>query len=143
VGINARIREYPATDYYSDYAGKPSFVHDNDLGLIVSVWGPDYPTGLGFFPLLVDGDSITSTSNNNLSEIDDSAIDGLLDKAATTKDQTTRDGVSAELDRVVMERAVILPLVYDKSLLYRGSRLTNVYVNQMFGGYDYASLGVR
>ncbi|MBC6470653.1 ABC transporter substrate-binding protein [Actinomadura alba] len=143
VGIKARIREYPATDYYRDHAGKPSFVHANDLGLIVSVWGPDYPTGLGFFPPLIDGDGITSTNNNNLAEIDDTEINGLLDKAAVTKDQTARDGVTAELDRTVMDRAVILPLVYDKSLLYRGSRLTNVYVSQMFGGYDYASLGLE
>jgi ABC-type transport system substrate-binding protein/serine/threonine protein kinase len=142
-GITARIREYPVNDFYQDYAGKPSFVHKTGLGMIVSVWGPDYPTGLGFLPLLVDGRNILPTSNNNLAELNDPEINGLLDKAAQTRDQTTREGVTAELDRKVMDRAVIVPLVYDKSLLYRGSRLTNVYVSQMFGGYDYASLGLR
>ncbi|MBC6460798.1 ABC transporter substrate-binding protein [Actinomadura sp. HBU206391] len=142
-GITLRIREYPVTEFFRDYAGKPDYVHKNDIGMILSVWGPDYPTGLGFFPLLIDGRNITSSNNNNLSELNDSEINGLLDQAAQTRDQKTREGVTAEIDRKVMDRAAIVPLVYDKAVLYRGSRLTNVYVSQMFGGYDYACLGVQ
>ncbi len=32
--------------------------------------------------------------------------------------------------------------MYAKALLVRGSKLTNVYYNEQFGGYDYTALGV-
>ena len=110
--------------------------------MIVSAWGPDHPTGLGFLPSLVDGRQIRPAGNNNLAELNDPGINALLDQVARTADQATRERLTAELDRKVMDTAVLLPLVFDKALLYRGARLTNVSVNQVFGMYDYTSLGV-
>ena len=40
-----------------------------------------------------------------------------------------------------MQGAYILPEVYGKSLLYRGSDLENVYAYAPFGMYNYAVLG--
>ncbi len=40
-----------------------------------------------------------------------------------------------------MNQAVIYPGVYAKSLLLRGKDLTNVFVNQQFGMYDYTAFG--
>ena len=42
-----------------------------------------------------------------------------------------------------MKDAAILPGVYAKSLLYRPSTLTNVYVQPYYGMYNYAVLGVK
>jgi len=42
-----------------------------------------------------------------------------------------------------MKDAVILPEVYAKSLLYRSPQLTNVYVQQYYGMYNYAVLGLK
>ena len=41
-----------------------------------------------------------------------------------------------------MEEAVILPGVYAKACMLRGKKLTNVFVNEAFGMYDYLALGV-
>ena len=46
-----------------------------------------------------------------------------------------------QIDKRVMEEAVIYPGVYAKSLLMRGKNLTNVFVNDSFGYYDYLALG--
>jgi peptide/nickel transport system substrate-binding protein len=143
VGIRLEVRRYPVGKFFSDYAGRPESVHKNRLGMIVSAWGADFPAGLGFFPLLVDGRRILPTGNGNLSELNDPAINAMLDQAARTADRATREQLSAELDRKVMDSAAIVPLAYEEALLYRGSRLTNVYVNGLYGMYDYASLGVR
>jgi ABC-type transport system substrate-binding protein len=143
VGISVRTEEYPVTEFYSDNAGKPEFVHKNGLGMILSVWGPDYPTAMGFFPLLVDGRQIHATYNNNLSELNDSGVNDVLDRLAETRDRTTREGLTAELDRKVMGTAAIVPLLYDKIVLYRGPRLTNASVSQMYVGYDLTTLGIR
>jgi peptide/nickel transport system substrate-binding protein len=35
-----------------------------------------------------------------------------------------------------------LPGIYAKALLVRGQGLTNVFINEAFGYYDYISLGV-
>jgi peptide/nickel transport system substrate-binding protein len=41
-----------------------------------------------------------------------------------------------------MKDAVILPMVYQKVLLYRPPTLTNVYVQAYYGMYNYAVMGV-
>ena len=41
-----------------------------------------------------------------------------------------------------MKDAAILPMVYQKVLLYRPTNLTNVYVQAYYGMYNYAVLGV-
>jgi peptide/nickel transport system substrate-binding protein len=41
-----------------------------------------------------------------------------------------------------MKDAVILPMVYQKVVLYRPSNLTNVYVQAFYGMYNYAVMGV-
>jgi peptide/nickel transport system substrate-binding protein len=42
-----------------------------------------------------------------------------------------------------MESAALLPVVYEKTLLFRPKNLTNVFVNPAFGQYDYTALGVQ
>jgi peptide/nickel transport system substrate-binding protein len=42
-----------------------------------------------------------------------------------------------------MEEAVIYPGVYAKSVLVRGQGLTNVFVNNSYGMYDYMELGLE
>jgi ABC-type transport system substrate-binding protein/serine/threonine protein kinase len=141
-GIDLQIAEFETAQFYSDYAGKPEYVHKNGLGMILSAWGPDYPTATGFFPLLVDGRQILPSANNNLAELNDSGINALIDRLAGTKDRTTREGLTAELDRRVMSTGAIVPLTYDKAVLYRNPRLTNVSVSPMYVGYDLVTLGV-
>ncbi|MFB9832707.1 ABC transporter substrate-binding protein [Actinoallomurus acaciae] len=141
-GIEVRIQQYDAARFYTDYAGKPSYVHDHDIGMVLSVWGPDFPTATGFFPLLVDGRQITPTGNNNLSELDDPTVNGLLDQADQATDQKTREGMTARIDQAVMATGAIVPLVYDKVVLYRGTRLTNAAVSPVYVGYDLATAGV-
>jgi len=41
----------------------------------------------------------------------------------------------------VMEQAVIYPGLWAKTLMVRGQNLTNVFVNDQYGMYDYLSLG--
>lgn len=41
-----------------------------------------------------------------------------------------------------MATGAIVPLVYDKVVLYRGTRLTNAAVSPVYVGYDLATAGV-
>jgi len=42
-----------------------------------------------------------------------------------------------------MKQATFLPAVYAKALLYRSPALTNVMVQQVFGMYNYGTLGTK
>jgi peptide/nickel transport system substrate-binding protein len=56
---------------------------------------------------------------------------------------TARTRIWSRIDRRVMSDAAILPGVDAKALLFRNPRLTNVYVHQYYGMYDYANLGLK
>jgi ABC-type transport system substrate-binding protein/serine/threonine protein kinase len=142
VGIKATIAAYPTTQFYTDTAGKPDYVHKNGLGMILASWGPDYPAATGFFPLLVDGRHILPSSNSDMAELNDPGVNGLLDRLNDTRDQKTRDGLTAQLDHQVMNTGALVPLVNTRFVLYRNPRLTNAVVSQMYVGYDLATLGV-
>ncbi len=67
----------------------------------------------------------------------------MLDEAQVELDQATRESDWGAIDKRVMEEAVIYPGVYAKSVLLRSENLTNVFVNDSFGMYDYMEMGVK
>lgn len=140
-GITVAIKTYTPSDYYTKITGVPAKVHQDGLGILLYAWQADYPSGGGFLSALVDGRMITNTGNSNLSELNDSVVNNLLDQAAATSDGTQRDAVYAKADQTVLSDAAIVPLINAKAFLYRSPRLTNVYFSQAYGTYDYVSLG--
>ena len=59
------------------------------------------------------------------------------------QDEDTRNEMWGAIDERVMEEAVIYPGVYAKAVLLRGKNVTNVFVNESFGYYDYTAMGVK
>lgn len=143
VGIDARIEELDAASYYTRGPGRPATVRERGLGLAVTDWGSDYPTEYGFLAPLVDGRQIKPAGGNvNFAELADPRIEALIDAAVVAADPAARRELWQAVDRAVLEHAVILPLVYDKTLHYRGPRVTNVYVHPAFGLYDVQAMGL-
>lgn len=143
VGINAQIVAVDPSTYYSGVIGLPSNVKKQGLGLAVAGWGPDFPTPYGFFESIVDGRAIKPNGgNSNYAELNDPAINSLIDQAGSETDASKRNDLWAQVDQKVMDAAVYLPFVADKALTYRSPRLTNVYINQAFGIYDFVNIGV-
>ncbi|MEV7009058.1 ABC transporter substrate-binding protein [Streptosporangium sp. NPDC051022] len=143
VGIKLTIKKYPSGDWSAQYAGKPDFVHKNNLGIMIAGWGADWPSGFGFLSQIVDGRAIKASGNYNMMELNDKSIDDLLDKGIQTADAAARNEIWAQVDQKVMESAAFLPFVYEKTLIFRPSTLTNVYVHPAWGMYDYTWLGVK
>ncbi len=121
----------------------PNYVHQHDLGLAAGGWAPDWPDGYGFLYYLTAGPAISSAGNTNIEEQNDPAVNSLFEKAMATTDPAARNQIWAQIDRLTMQNAVILPGVYARSLLYRNPDLTNVYVNRYYAMYDYAGIGLR
>ena len=143
VGINAQIVPFDPSTYYSGIIGLPSNVKKQGLGLAVAGWGPDFPTPYGFFESIVDGRAIKPAGgNSNYAELNDPAINALIDQAQAETDSSKRNEIWAEVDKKVMDAAVYLPFVADKALTFRSKRLTNVYIGQYAGIYDFVNIGV-
>ena len=105
VGINVNIQQYPSGKYFTDFAGAPAFVHSHDLGLMMMAWGADWPTGYGFLDQIVDGTTIQPSGNTNLSELNDPAINKMLNDAIGNTDTAARTKAWGDLDKVAMEQA--------------------------------------
>jgi peptide/nickel transport system substrate-binding protein len=143
VGIKTVLNGYPTGTYYSNYAGVPAYVHSHDLGISMGGWGPDWPDGYGFLDELSNGNAIAPAGNTNISEINDPAINSLFAKAADDTNAASRLAIWPQIDKDIMAQAAILPIVYQKVLLYRNPDVTNVYLDDHYGMYNYAVLGLK
>jgi len=141
VGIKLTLKGYPTSDYFSTDVGRPAFDVQNNIGLAVNGWGADWNDGFGFMQQIVDGRVIRSTGGSSNLSVNFPSINDLIDKALVETDTNTRNSDWAGVDKAVMDQAVILPGVWAKAVTLRGKGLTNVFVNQAFGMYDYLSLG--
>lgn len=139
VGIKLSAAVHAQSGYYGGYIGKPETVKSVGIGMAQAGWGSDYPTGGGFWTSIVA--SYAPPGGGNYTQIKDKKIDDLL--AEASKSTGKHEDLFKQLDARVMELAVDLPMVYDKTLYYRNPRLTNVRNNMALGSYyDFVNIGV-
>jgi peptide/nickel transport system substrate-binding protein len=143
VGIKATLKGYTAANYYGTFAGVPNYVHTHDLGLLAGGWGPDWPDAYGWGWALFNSKAIVPAGNANIAELADPAVDSLFNQLEAATSASDRASLSQQIDKKVMQDAVMLPAVYAKSILYRPPNLTNVYVQPYYGMYDYSALGLK
>lgn len=143
VGIKIDILQYPTGDYGTSYAGSPDFMKSHNIGMNTYGWAADWPEGFGFLSQIADGRAIRSAGNSNMEMLNDPQVNQLLDQAASSSDAATRNGIYGQIDKIMMDQAVVLPEVYAKSFLYRNPSLTNVFVTEAYGMYDYSQIGKK
>jgi peptide/nickel transport system substrate-binding protein len=143
VGIKVDIKSFDASQYYSSVIGSPSNVAKNKIGLADAGWGPDFPTGYGFYYAIVDGRAIKAQGNSNYSELNDPVINKLIDDSLVATDRAAFDKAYQDVDKQLMEDASMVPFVFDRSLTVQSERLKNVYFNQGYGHFDLATMGVQ
>lgn len=142
VGIEAEVVTFSSGEYFEKKGGCPAFLRENGIGIVMFGWGADFPDGFGFWQQIVDGRAIKPRGNQNMGELEDPVINALLDRGSSSTDPVEREQIWGEIDRLVMEHAVIVPYLYPRSLLYRSPALANLCVSGAFGMYDYASVGL-
>jgi peptide/nickel transport system substrate-binding protein len=135
------VQKYPSHVGWTSYFGAPAFVHAHHIGLMVTPWAADWIDGYGFLDEVVDGRTILPSGNTNVSELDDPQVNALLDAGIRNRDRSARERIWAQVDRTVMSRAAIVPLVHRKELTYRPPTTTNVTVSRAYGGYDLLNVG--
>ncbi|MEU4419983.1 ABC transporter substrate-binding protein [Actinoplanes sp. NPDC024001] len=142
VGIKLTLKPFPQGDYFSQYAGNPGYVKSNKLGIIINGWGADWNDGFGFLSQIVDSRVIRETGGSSNTSVRIPEVDKMLDAAVAETDNAKREAMWSQIDKRVMEEAVIFPGIVAKSLIIRPKTLSNVFVSEAYNMYDYLSLGV-
>ena len=142
VGINVTIDKFTSDKYFSDFAGNPTYTEQNKIGLSMMKWGADWQDGYGFMDQVVTSAGIHSDGGStNLGLYDSPTVDALFTQALKTTDVTARNAIWTEIDKQVMSDAAIVPLVYNKALVFHPANVTNWYEETAFGMPDFSILG--
>jgi len=137
IGITVTPNPIERKKYYAT-VGKTAVQNE----LTLAGWGPDWPNGSSVIPPIFDGRQIRPEGNQILSQFNDPEINKLIDEANAETDLDKQAKLWGELDQKVQEKAPVIMLLYDKTLILRGSRVTNAYMHGFFGSMDMSSLGV-
>jgi peptide/nickel transport system substrate-binding protein len=143
VGIKLNVKPLSADTFTSETCGKPSYLVTNNMGICVYGWAADWNTGYGYLAQLVDSRTINPEGGSPNFAVRIPAVDKLLDQLAVEQDEAKRADISGQIDKLVMEEAEIYPGLYGKAVLLRGKNVTNVFVTDAFGQYDYTAMGVK
>ena len=143
VGIKLTLKGFPTGDYFSTYAGNPPYARKNNLGISTNSWGADWNDGFGFLSQIVDSRVIRETGGSSNISVRIPDVDKMLDAASVEPDKAKRDKMYGDIDKRVMEEAVIYPGLWAKILMLRGQGVTNVFFSDAYGMYDYLSMGVE
>jgi peptide/nickel transport system substrate-binding protein len=141
VGIQITADTHDASSYYSTFIGSPQNLKNQGIGIALAGWGADFPTGVGFFQSITNGNAILPTGNSNYASLNDPTVNKVLDEAPSGK-ATEADWES--LDNAIAQSGTYLPVLYEKTLYYRNPRMTNVTCDNAlaFGIYDFVNVGV-
>jgi peptide/nickel transport system substrate-binding protein len=144
VGIKLSLHGFPAGNYYSNFAGVPTYMKTHGIGLATGGWGADWPDAWGWFDQIMNGNAIAAAGNTNISMLNDPVVNNALAKMqAPGQTQAQLNAIAQQIDMEVMKQAAIVPVVYAKALLYRSPALTNVMVQPYYGMYNYGTLGSK
>jgi peptide/nickel transport system substrate-binding protein len=143
VGIKLTLRPFPQGDYFASYCGLPPYVVKNKLGLCINGWAADWPDGFGFLSQITDSRVIRATGGSSNISVRIPEVDQMLDTALSELDTNKRNQMWGEIDKRVMEEAVIYPGIYAKALLLRSKNATNIFVSDAQSMYDYVGMGAQ
>jgi peptide/nickel transport system substrate-binding protein len=140
-GIKVSAATQDQATYYQTFIGSPRNVKSQGLGIAIAGWGADFPTPVGFYQSIANGNSIVQEGNTNYPSLNDPVINRILDNGPSGK-STEADW--KKLDKQLMKDAVYDPMYWGKNLYYRNPRLTNITCDNAlaFGIYDWVNAGV-
>jgi len=142
-GIEATVQGMDPATYYGTDIGSPATVAANGYGILLTRWSADFPDPASFLAPLVDGREITAAGNTNVAELNDPAINGLVDSAYAAPDDASARTVWETVAQTATGGGSYVPIVEERGVLLAGERLHNAVVHRAYGGYDLAVVTVR
>jgi peptide/nickel transport system substrate-binding protein len=105
-------------------------------------WFQDYPHPLDWFDVLLNGNRITQTHNNNYSNFDDASVNAKIE--ALKKEPSLTSSVNdqwAALDKQIMQQAAWVPFMNRQFIDFFNSDIDlSCYVNHVLYQFDFATI---
>jgi peptide/nickel transport system substrate-binding protein len=141
LGFRVYKRVVTASDYWATLGEEASHAQ---IGF--ADWFQDYPHPLDWFGVLLNGQRITPTRNDNYANFDSPSVNRTID-ALTAASPTLTPALNqrwAQLDKRVMELAPWAPFLNRKSTDLFSARVDlGCYVNNVLYEFDYATICVK
>jgi peptide/nickel transport system substrate-binding protein len=143
LSITATLDDHPTKQYFNTYAGAPDYVNKNGVGIMMGGWQPDWNDGYGMMEQVITKDGVhPQGGGTNLSQYSNPQIEDLFAQAGKETDPAKRNAIWGQIDKLNMDDATLIPIVYVKTLDFRPKQLTNVYIWQAYGTYDLSQIGL-
>jgi peptide/nickel transport system substrate-binding protein len=137
VGIEVKLNVIDVSTYY-ETIGTPSQQHD----AAITGWCPDWASSAStFLPPLFDGRHITAKGNQNLSQLNDDAVNAEIDRIGAMTDLAAANKAWGELDKKIMALAPVVPLNVENRIYLPGTNVAGVIVPS--GDLDYGIIGLK
>lgn len=142
-GIEVEVQPVPLSEWVG-LTTSPSRLAKRGIDWVLMQRSAAIPGVWGYWYPLVSGDLVGREPSTNIAQVDLPAVEVLLDSDATASDDSIRlDTLGRTVDRLVLESARYIPLVYRRMLLLRPDPIVNVTVNGGLGNeYDLVNIGV-
>jgi len=137
IGLKAKLKIINASVYWTTIGTQSTKAQ---IGF--ADWFQDYPHPLDWFDVLLNGNRITDTHNNNYSNADVPAINNKIEelkKQPTLNDQVNQDW--AQVDKMVAQQALWVPYVNRQFTDFFSSDMDltgDCYVNHVLYALDFA-----
>ena len=140
IGLRARQHTVTSAVYWATIGNQAT---NAQIGF--ADWFQDYPHPLDWFDVLLNGERITKTYNNNYANFNDKAVNAEID--ALNKQPIPTSPVNsrwASLDRQIMLQAPWAPFLNREFTDFFNEKVeVACYVNQVVYGFDYATICMR
>jgi peptide/nickel transport system substrate-binding protein len=135
----------PST-YYNTGIGDPT----NDYDLMLAGWVPDWANGSAILPPLFAGSGIPALNpvtrkaagNVNWPLLNDPKINAQIDVALAETQPDRQFALWGDLDEQIQQKAVDVPLLYEKAIRLTGSNVLGGFIHPALGLPDLCALGL-
>jgi peptide/nickel transport system substrate-binding protein len=144
IGIQVVTHPLSPDIYWTTGIGDPA----NKYDLMYAGWVPDWANGSAVIPPLFDGRQISrgpdghGVGNVDFPLLNDKKINDQIDAALAEPDFQRQWALWGDLDLQIQQKAVTIPVLYEKSLYLMGSNVRGAFNHPAFGMPDLAAIGL-
>jgi peptide/nickel transport system substrate-binding protein len=140
IGLKASLKVIDASIYWTTIGNQAT-----KASVGFADWFQDYPHPLDWFDVLLNGERITQTHNNNYSNYDNKSVNATIGKLKTEPELT--DAVNqqwAQLDDTIMKDAGWAPYVNRQFTDFFSSKVdTGCYINHVLYQFDFSRICMK
>ena len=140
IGLKAKLKVIDASIYWTTIGNQATKAQ---IGF--ADWFQDYPHPLDWFDVLLNGDRITDTHNNNYSNFNNAGVNSTIAKLKS--EPTLSDSVNqqwATLDDTIMKQAAWAPYVNRQFTDFFSSKVdTGCYINHVLYQFDFSRICMK